>query len=107
MFAFGFLPPAMFVCMICFMLYGFPVAFTLGAVGLLFGAIGIATEHFHPMFLSALPHRFFGIISNDLLLAIPFFTFMGAVLERAGLAEDLLEGTGKLFGGVPGGSPMR
>lgn len=103
MFAFGILPPAMFICMICFMLYGFPVAFTLGAVGLLFGAIGIATEHFHPMFLSALPHRFFGIISNDLLLAIPFFTFMGAVLERSGLAEDLLEGTGKLFGGVPGG----
>ncbi|WP_062563284.1 TRAP transporter large permease [Paracoccus aminovorans] len=103
MFDYGFLPPAMFLCMICFMLYGFPVAFTLGAVGLLFGAIGIATEHFHPSFLSALPHRFFGIISNDLLLAIPFFTFMGAVLERSGLAEDLLEGTGKLFGGVPGG----
>ena len=54
---------------------------------LLFGAIGIATEHFHPSFLSALPHRFFGIISNDLLLAIPFFTFMGAVLERFGLAD--------------------
>ncbi|CAM3653967.1 TRAP transporter large permease [Paracoccus yeei] len=103
MFAYGVLPPAMFLCMICFMLYGFPVAFTLGAVGLLFGAIGIATEHFHPSFLSALPHRFFGIISNDLLLAIPFFTFMGAVLERSGLAEDLLEGTGKLFGAVPGG----
>lgn len=103
MFAFGILPPAMFLCMICFMLYGFPVAFTLGAVGMLFGAIGIATEHFAPAFLGNLPHRFFGIISNELLLAIPFFTFMGAILERSGLAEDLLEGTGKLFGAVPGG----
>ncbi len=103
MFAFGILPPAMFLCMIVFMLYGFPVAFTLGAVGLFFGALGIVTEHFHPAFMAALPHRFFGIVSNELLLAIPFFTFMGAILERCGLAEDLLEGTGKLFGAVPGG----
>lgn len=103
MFAYGVLPPLMFVTMICFMLYGFPVAFTLGAVGMFFGVLGIVTEHFHPSFLGALPHRFFGIVSNDLLLAIPFFTFMGALLERSGLAEDLLEGTGKLFGGVPGG----
>jgi tripartite ATP-independent transporter DctM subunit len=61
------------------------------------------TGHFDPAFLQALPFRFHGIISNDLLLAIPFFTFMGAILERCGLAEDLLEGTGQLFGPIPGG----
>src|SRR5689334_8103803 len=93
----------MFLGMVIFMLYGFPVAFSLAAVGLFFGIIGIVTGHFDEALLQALPLRFFGIVSNDLLLAIPFFTFMGAVLERCGLAEDLLEGTGKLFGGVPGG----
>ena len=103
MFDFGIIPPAMFVGMVLFMLYGFPVAFSLAAVGLFFGIIGIATGHFTEAFLQALPLRFFGIVSNDLLLAIPFFTFMGAILERCGLAEDLLEGTGKLFGRVPGG----
>lgn len=96
----------MFLGMIIFMLYGFPVAFSLAAVGLFFAIIGIFTGHFGEVFLQALPLRFFGILSNDLLLAIPFFTFMGAVLERCGLAEDLLEGTGKLFGGIPGASPM-
>jgi tripartite ATP-independent transporter DctM subunit len=89
--------------MVAFMLLGFPVAFSLAAVGLFFGAVGIATGHFEPNFLQALPFRFFGIVSNELLLAIPFFTFMGAILERAGLAEDLLEGTGQLFGKIPGG----
>ncbi len=103
MFEYGILPPAMFVGMIIFMLYGFPVAFSLATVGLLFGVIGIFTEHFSPAFMQALPLRIFSIISNDLLLAIPFFTFMGAILERCGLAEDLLEGTGKLFGAIPGG----
>ncbi len=103
MFAYGVLPPLMFAGMICFMLIGFPVAFSLSAVGLFFGVLGIFTGHFSPDFLSALPMRFFGIISNDLLLAIPFFTFMGAILERCGLAEDLLEGAGKLFGPLPGG----
>ena len=99
----GVLPPVMFAGMIVFMLIGFPVAFSLAAVGLFFGVMGIWTGHFSPDFLHALPYRFFGIISNDLLLAIPFFTFMGAILERCGLAEDLLEGTGQLFGKVPGG----
>lgn len=93
----------MFVGMVVFMLYGFPVAFSLSAVGLFFGIVGIATGHFTEAFLQALPLRFFGIVSNELLLAIPFFTFMGAILERCGLAEDLLEGTGKLFGAIPGG----
>ena len=103
MFAFGPLPPLMFGGMICFLLIGFPVAFSLAAVGLFFGVFGIWTGHFSPDFLQALPFRFYGIISNDLLLAIPFFTFMGAILERCGLAEDLLEGTGQLFGKIPGG----
>lgn len=103
MFAYGPIPPLMFLGMILFMLYGFPVTFSLAAVGLFFGAIGIATGHFDIIFLEALPFRFYGIISNELLLAIPFFTLMGAILERCGLAEDLLEGTGKLFGGLPGG----
>ena len=103
MFHYGVIPPLMFVGMICFMLIGFPVAFSLAAVGLLFGFLGIATGHFEWAFLQALPLRTFGILSNELLLAIPFFTFMGAILERCGLAEDLLEGTGQLFGAWPGG----
>ncbi|HEX5934812.1 MAG TPA: TRAP transporter large permease subunit, partial [Pseudorhizobium sp.] len=103
MFQYGVMPPAMFLGMIIFMLFGFPVAFSLAAVGLFFGLIGIGTGHFEIAFMQALPLRVFGIISNDLLLAIPFFTLMGAILERCGLAEDLLEGTGKLFGRIPGG----
>jgi tripartite ATP-independent transporter DctM subunit len=103
MFAYGVLPPLMFLGMISFMLIGFPVAFSLAAVGLFFGGLGVLTGHFDAMFLQALPLRVFGILSNELLLAIPFFTFMGAILERCGLAEDLLEGTGQLFGAWPGG----
>ncbi|MDT2024343.1 TRAP transporter large permease subunit [Methylocella sp. CPCC 101449] len=103
MFSHGIMPPLMFAGMICFMVIGFPVAFSLGAVGLFFGLVGILTGHFDALFLQALPLRIYGIISNDLLLAIPFFTFMGALLERCGLAEDLLEGTGQLFGPIPGG----
>src|SRR3954470_16448841 len=103
MFDFGIMLPMMFGVMVLFMLIGFPVAFSLATVGLFFGILGTHTGHFEPNFLHALPYRFFGIISNDLLLAVPFFTFMGAILERCGLAEDLLEGTGQLFGKVPGG----
>src|SRR4051795_8037622 len=103
MFDFGIMPPMMFGVMVLFMLIGFPVAFSLAAVGLFFGLLGILTSHFDPGFLQTIPFRIFGIISNDLLLSIPFFTFMGAILERCGLAEDLLEGTGQLFGKVPGG----
>jgi tripartite ATP-independent transporter DctM subunit len=103
MFSYGVFPPLMFGTMICFMVFGFPVAFSLAAVGLFFGVLGIFTGHFDPSFLQALPFRFYGTVSNDLLLSIPFFTFMGAILERCGLAEDLLEGTGQLFGKIPGG----
>src|SRR3954447_25741524 len=100
---FGIMPPLMFGGMVLFMLIGFPVAFSLATVGLFFGILGTHTGHFGASFLQALPFRFYGIISNDLLLSIPFFTSMGAILERCGLAEDLLEGTGQLFGKIPGG----
>jgi tripartite ATP-independent transporter DctM subunit len=95
--------PLMFGGLIVFMLIGYPVAFSLAAVGLFFGLIGIEAGFFETSLLQALPDRIFGIISNDLLLSVPFFTFMGAILERCGLAEDLLEGTGQLFGPVRGG----
>ena len=97
------LAPLMFGGLIVFMLVGYPVAFSLAAVGLLFGGISIWLGYFQIAFLQALPERVFGIMSNDLLLAIPFFTFMGCILERCGLAEDLLEGAGQLFGPVRGG----
>src|SRR6202008_4722041 len=95
--------PLMFGALILFMLVGFPVAFSLSAVGLFFAFISIEEGFFTLQYLQNLPLSMFGIMSNDLLLAIPFFTFMGAILERCGLAEDLLEGTGQLFGKVPGG----
>jgi tripartite ATP-independent transporter DctM subunit len=95
--------PLMFAGLVVVMLIGFPVAFSLAALGLVSGFVAIELGFFPAQFMSSLPLRVFGILSNDLLLAIPFFTFMGAILEKCGLAEDLLEGTGQLFGGVPGG----
>jgi len=95
--------PIMFVALVVFLLLGYPAAFSLGAVGLLFAIIGIELGQFSPDFLQALPERVYGVMSNDTLLAIPFFTFMGLVLERSGMAEDLLETVGQLFGTVRGG----
>lgn len=96
--------PLMFGGMVLFLLVGFPVAFSLVACGLFFAVIGIAMGFFQPAFMQNLPLRVFhGIIANELLLAIPFFTLMGAILERSGLAEDLLEGLGQAFGKIPGG----
>jgi len=97
------MPPLMFGGLVIFLLLGFPVAFSLCAVGLFFGFLSIELGFFSTAYLGNLPLRVFGILSNDLLLAIPFFTLMGAILERCGLAEDLLEGTGQLFGKIPGG----
>src|SRR4028119_2487762 len=97
------MPPLMFGGLVVFLLIGFPVAFSLAAVGLSFGFISIELGFFTNAYLGNLPLRVFGILANDLLLAIPFFTLMGAILERCGLAEDLLEGTGQLFGKIPGG----
>ncbi|NMJ44184.1 TRAP transporter large permease subunit [Roseomonas sp. JC162] len=97
------MPPLMFGGLVVFLLMGFPVAFSLSAVGLFFGFLSIEMGFFTTAYLGNLPLRVFGILSNDLLLSIPFFTLMGAILERCGLAEDLLEGTGQLFGKIPGG----
>ncbi|WP_426319310.1 TRAP transporter large permease [Pseudoduganella sp. R-43] len=98
------MPPLMFGGLVVFMLVGFPVAFSLLAVGLFFGFIAIAQGFFGVPFLQAVPQRIFGsVLANDLLLAIPFFTFMGAVLEKCRLAEDMLDSMGRLFGGVRGG----
>ncbi len=95
--------PIMFAALVIFLLLGYPVAFSLAFVGLGFGALGIWLGLFAPSFLQALPDRVFGIMSNETLLAIPFFTFMGLILERSGMAEDLLDTAGKLFGPVRGG----
>ncbi|HVV92782.1 MAG TPA: TRAP transporter large permease subunit [Hyphomicrobiales bacterium] len=97
------LAPIMFGSLILFLLIGFPVAFSLGAVGLLYAVIGIEIGAFHEDFLQALPERVFGNIANETLLAVPFFTFMGLILERSGMAEDLLDTIGQLFGPVRGG----
>ena len=97
------LAPIMFAALVIFLLLGYPAAFSLGAVGLIFAIIGIELGQFQPDFLQALPERVYGVMSNDTLLAIPFFTFMGLVLERSGMAEDLLDTIGQLFGTVRGG----
>src|SRR4051812_3267730 len=96
--------PIMFASLVFVLLLGYPAAFSLAANGLIFGLIGIYVTHqFVPEFLQALPERVFGVMNNDVLLAIPFFTFMGLILERSGMAEDLLDTIGKLFGTVRGG----
>lgn len=97
------LAPAMFATMIVFLLIGYPVAFSLAAVGLAFSLIGIQAGAFGPQLLQALPERVLGIMSNQTLLAIPFFTFMGVVLERSGIAEEMLETMGQVFASVKGG----
>src|SRR6187455_3427660 len=98
-----YMAPIMFASLVIFLLLGYPVAFSLAANGLIFGLIGIQLGLFHPDFLQALPERIYGIMNNDVLLAIPFFTFMGLVLERSGMAEDLLDTIGQLFGSIRGG----
>jgi TRAP-type mannitol/chloroaromatic compound transport system permease large subunit len=95
--------PVMFATLVIFLLSGFPVAFSLAANGLFFGLVGIEVGLLKPELLQALPNRLFGIMANDTLLAIPFFTFMGLILERSGMAEDLLDTIGQLFGPLRGG----
>ena len=97
------LAPIMFGSLIIFLLFGYPVAFSLAACGLFFGFVGIELGTIQPAFLQSLPLRMFGIMQNDTLLAIPFFTFMGLILERSGMAEDLLDTIGQLFGPIRGG----
>ena len=97
------LAPIMFATLVIFLLSGFPVAFALAANGLFFGLVGVELGLLRPELLQALPNRIYGIMSNDTLLAIPFFTFMGLILERSGMAEDLLDTIGQLFGPLRGG----
>ncbi len=95
--------PLLFAALFCFLLTGIPVAFGLAATGLFMGFIGMEVGLFPGNMFSALPLRVFGIMQNDTLLAIPFFTFMGIILERSGMAEDLLETVGQVFGPLRGG----
>ena len=92
--------PLMFASLVLLLLIGYPVAFSLAANGLLFGVSAIDLGLLKPELLQALPERVFGIMHNETLLAIPFFTFMGIILERSGMAEDLLESAGQLFGPI-------
>jgi tripartite ATP-independent transporter DctM subunit len=85
------------------LLLGFPVAFTLAAVPLAFALVGAALDLFDLNLLSALPSRFFGVMSNEVLVAVPLFVFMGVMLERSRIAEQLLETMGLLFGRMRGG----
>jgi tripartite ATP-independent transporter DctM subunit len=95
--------PLMFIGLVAFLLLGYPVAFALAANGLLFAGIGIAAGNFDFSLMQALPERVYGIVANPTLLAIPFFAFMGLILERSGMAEDLLDTIGQLFGSLRGG----
>src|SRR3990167_760446 len=95
--------PLMFGALVVFLLFGYPVAFALAANGILFGLLGIELGLLTPALFQALPERIYGIMQNETLLAIPFFTFMGLILERSGMAEDLLDTIGQLFGPLRGG----
>ncbi|MCE9661425.1 MAG: TRAP transporter large permease subunit [Burkholderiales bacterium] len=95
--------PIMFGSLIVFLLFGYSVAFSLGACGLFFGWVGVEMGLLPETLLQALPLRIFGIMQNDTLLAVPFFTFMGLILERSGMAEDLLDTIGQVFGPIRGG----
>ena len=102
--------PIMFASLVVFLLLGYPVAFSLAACGLVFFIVGVevaplshGTISLSWPLLQSLPERLYGIMNNDVLLAIPFFTLMGLILERSGMAEDLLDTIGQLFGTVRGG----
>jgi len=98
-----YMAPVMFGGLVVFLLIGYPVAFSLAFTGLAFGYIGIELGMLQPALLQALPERVLGIMGNSTLLAIPFFTLMGLILERSGMAEDLLDTIGQLFGSIRGG----
>ena len=94
---------ALFACVVLLLLAGFPVAFTLGGTALLFALGGALAGVFDVSFLGTMPNRLFGIMSNETLVAVPLFVFMGVTLERARIAEDLLDALSRLFGGLRGG----
>ncbi|MDH5322683.1 MAG: TRAP transporter large permease subunit [Gammaproteobacteria bacterium] len=93
----------LFVAVVLVLLAGFPVAFTLGGTALIFAALGVLTGNFPEALLSGLPNRIFGIMGNETLVAVPLFVFMGVTLERARIAEQLLDTLSALFGGMRGG----
>ncbi len=97
------LPLIMFFVTLIFLLSGYPVAFCLSGSSLLFAGIGLLTGHFDAAFLSALPERIFGIMNNQILIAVPLFVFMGIVLEKSKISEELLDTMALCFGGVRGG----
>src|SRR3990172_7608141 len=104
------LAPIMFAALVVVLLLGYPVAFSLGAVGLMFFVVGVELAPHSSgaitltwSLLQSMPGRIFEVMRNDTLLAIPFFTFMGLILERSGMAEDLLDTVGQVFGGARGG----
>ena len=93
----------LFLSVIVVLLAGFPVAFTLGGTALIFAGIGVVTGEFNQALMSSLPNRVFGIMNNETLVAVPLFVFMGVTLERARIAEELLETMSSLFGSLRGG----
>jgi tripartite ATP-independent transporter DctM subunit len=98
-----YIAPLMFLALVLVLLLGYPVAFGLAAVGIAFALLGIQLGLLGPQLIQALPERLWGVMSNDTLLCVPFFTFMGLILERSGMAEDLLDTIGQVFGPVRGG----
>jgi len=93
----------LFVTVILVLLAGFPVAFTLGGTALIFAGLGVLGGGFNEALLHGLPNRVFGIMTNETLVAVPLFVFMGVTLERARIAEELLETLSSLFGSLRGG----
>jgi tripartite ATP-independent transporter DctM subunit len=102
-FEYEWLGPVMFIGALVFLALGYPVAFSLGGVAIVFGFFGVILDVFNPNLMNAMPGRIFGIMQNSTLLAIPYFIFLGAMLEKTGIAEKLLETMGILFGRVRGG----
>ncbi len=98
------LVPAMFVSLVVALLAGFPVAFSIAAVAAVFGIVGLVTGHFEPAWLLAMRFRIEGFFRNENLLSIPLFLFMGMLLERTHIAEDMLLALDRLMGGVRGGA---
>ena len=93
-----FMPLVLFAVVCLVLMCGFPVAFTLAGTSLLFAGVGLLTGTFDPAFLNAMPNRMFGILSNQILVAVPLFVFMGVMLEKSKIAEQLLRNLGLLFG---------
>ncbi len=99
----GWMSLGLFLAIGLALMAGFPVAFTLAGVGLLFAGLGVLTGTFDPVFLEALPNRIFGIMTNETLIAVPLFVFMGVMLERSKLADQLLQSLAAMMRGMPGG----